>query len=120
MHFAHGDEISTPAADTTVVLIPGGWNFKWMMTEAVGVVATVEKIRTCYILDGRVKVYVDEVRGLGRFILLGFERRASEDREGAKAEIVAAMAALGIPPGAVVNKSYREMVTPTKPVPTVL
>jgi len=94
-HFAPGD----PALE----------GIRGILSEALGVLATVVKTRDIYFI-GNAKFHLDRVEGLGEFFeieIIGGEGDTAEALERTCADY---LAALGIGPGDLIGESYSDMV----------
>jgi adenylate cyclase class 2 len=113
IHYERPNVAGPRRADVLLLAAPPGERtraLKDLLTEALGVLAVVDKRREIYFLDN-VKFHIDEVEHLGRFV----EIEAQSAHPGASEEALLAQCRqyldeLGIRPDDLIAESYSEML----------
>ncbi len=103
------DEPSLKRSRVLLQEVSNARELKELLTEALGVLTTVEKRRTIY-RWGQVQIHLDEVAGLGDYI--EFERMlaSSEDERAAEAEFHHLQSAFNISENDMVAGSYSDLL----------
>jgi predicted adenylyl cyclase CyaB len=81
-----------------------------MLTEALGTIAVVEKVRTLMMRDN-VRLHLDRVARLGNFGEIEAVIAEGDDPERSRGAVDELVAALGVTPSDLIDVSYFEMLT---------
>jgi len=100
-------------ADVRLLPAEPGGELKRMLTEAIGVLAVVDKRREIYFIDN-VKFHVDEVDGLGHFVEIeaqaAVELGAPDPESDLRAQCQAYLDLLAVDPDDLVSESYSDLI----------
>lgn len=80
-----------------------------MLSDILGVLITVDKIREVYFLD-RTRIHLDDVKGLGRFIEFEALLRDDESDEEGRGRVNKLLTAFGVGPEDLLEGSYCELL----------
>jgi len=111
IHYERPNVAGPRRADVLLLAAPPGERtraLKDLLTEALGVLAVVDKRREIYFLDN-VKFHIDEVEHLGRFVEIEAQG-AGPTEEALRAQCRGYLDALGIRPDDLIAESYSEML----------
>jgi len=101
------DLASTKACDYTLTVVSR--SVKRVLTDALGVLAVVTKVRTLYLWEN-VRIHLDRVDGLGEFIEFEAVLTESHDDADGHAKLARLRETFAIAPGAIRAFSYVDMV----------
>ncbi len=114
IYYRRPDQTGPKRSDVALYKTQPGDGLKEILTQAMGVLSTVEKIRKIYFIDN-VKIHLDEVAGLGQFIEIeAIDADGSIGSERLREQCSRWMAAFGILQTDLFENSYSDMTPMAK------
>jgi len=109
--YVRGEQAAPKKSDYLVVKLEDCATCKRLLSEILGVEIVVEKTRDIFLLEN-VRVHLDEVKRLGKFLELEavYENTSENDERAQYEKIEKLMKAFGINQNQLLTGSYRELV----------
>jgi predicted adenylyl cyclase CyaB len=112
IHYQRSNASRARRAEVDMMLLPRRNNVRTILNRALGVLAAVDKRREIYFV-GNVKIHLDRVRRLGKFLEVeAISRRGDLKRIQAQARSFQKL--FGIRPADIVGKSYADLILAKK------
>jgi predicted adenylyl cyclase CyaB len=106
--YFRGDALRSKRSDVLLLPLPEAQAAKQMLGRTLGVRVVVDKVRRIYLRDN-VRVHLDDVRGLGKFVEIEAVGRAKDlPRLRTQAEAMARV--LGLRPSDLIRGSYSDLL----------
>ena len=109
--YTRPDESRPRASDYTLVIISDGAGLRNLMTEAMGVSAMIQKLRRIFLFEN-VRIHLDDVSGLGKFLEFEAIVDAACDDVQALEKIERLRRIFDIAPDHILSGSYSNMCSP--------
>jgi adenylate cyclase class IV len=109
IHYTRGDDTAARTSEYVRVPVPDPDALREALTRAIGQHGRVRKTRWL-VLQGRTRIHLDAVEGLGDFMELEVVLAPEEDPESGRAEAEALMARLGLADAPRVAGAYRDLL----------
>ena len=111
IYYERPDQDGPKRSDYTIFETPDPGPLKSVLSRALGVRGTVEKVRHLYMV-GQTRVHLDEVKGLGNFMELEVVLRSDQSDQEGRLIAEQLLASLGVEQGDLVESAYMNLLEP--------